>query len=430
MKWLTTYRVLSEMTEHLRWSTEELRRYRLWKLREVVRHAFFNSPFYRQFYGRQGIHPDDIRSLDDLKKLPILEKAMLQQVGPDQVCTLKSEAGVMIEVTSGSMGMPLRILRTWRDLYYIKAKIIRSFRQTGLRFYHRQAVLKSSAESLTGRHWFENFGILRKYWLSVVDPPEVNLRKLRRIRPHHVHGYPSGLLAIAELLQSRGQTFRIPNICCGAEVLDEPMRQAIENAFQAEVFDLYGTREVGNVAWECRAHQGLHINDDALIVELLDELDNEVPEGREGEIVVTYLDAYDFPFIRYRLGDRALRMPGNCPCGVNFGRLQQITGRSDSRIRLPSGEWVSGLVFQELRMLTCLAAFRILQDDPACVRLQLVFRDEAGKSEVDAIVKRTAGLLRNELQVIPEILPELEREAGGKIRAVICRLPQESTARS
>ena len=422
MKWLQTYRILREMNEHLRWSQEDLRRFQLWKLRELVRHAYFNSPYYHQWYVQNSFDPRDIQTLQVISRIPIVEKAMLLDADPMQVCTAKSSEGINIEKTSGSTGRPLQIPRTWRDLYYIKAKVIRAFQQTGFRFYHRQAVLKSSTETLTGRHWFENFGILRKYFLAVTDPPELNIKKLRRIRPQHLHGYPSGLLEIAEYLEKQGRMLRIPNICCGAEVLDEATRSMIQRFFAAQVFDLYGTREVGNIAWECRQHQGLHVNDDAILLELLDDSGREVPPGSEGEVVVTFLDGYDYPLIRYRLGDRAVRLAGACPCGVQFSRLHQVTGRSDSRIRLPSGEWISGLVFQELRALPDVAAFRIIQDDAASIKLQLLPKRELAADQIVEIVRKASSLVRGKLKVIPEILPAFPRDEGGKLRAVQCRL--------
>ncbi|HEX7343068.1 MAG TPA: AMP-binding protein [bacterium] len=422
MKWLNTYRILREMNDRLRWSQEDLRRFQFWKLRELVRHAYFNSPFYHQWYDRNGLSPEKIRDFGDLTKIAIVDKAMLLNADPMQVCTAKSGGEIFIEKTSGSTGHPLQIPRTWRDLYYIKAKVIRAFRQTGFRFYHRQAVLKSSTESITGRHWFENFGILRKYWLAVTDSPEVNVKMLRRIRPQHLHGYPSGLLEIAEYLEIQGKSLRIPLICCGAEVLDEAMRAMIQRVFEAQVFDLYGSREVGNIAWECAQHQGLHVNEDAIILELLDENGQEVAAGSEGDVVVTYLDGYDYPFIRYRLWDRAVRLEGECSCGVKFTRLHQITGRSDSRIRLPSGEWISGLVFQELRALPDVAAFRIVQDDTSSLKLQLWSKEILTPNRIDEIAQKTSALARHQLRIVPEILTSFPRDESGKLRAVQCRL--------
>ena len=431
MKWWKTYRILTEKRKRLYWSAEELNRYRSWKLRELVKFAYNKSPFYRKYYEQCGIHPDQIQTEEDLKRLPLVEKEMLRHTDPLQVITVNTKDGslneddLMGEVTSGSTGEPLKIKRTWRDLYYIKANDIRAYQQTGFRFYHRQVVLKSSTTSVTGRHWFEKFGILRKYWLSVKDSPEHNLAKLKEIRPQHLHGYPNGLLEIAELLQDRKETFIIPIICTGAEVMDQHMRQKISESFNAEVFDLYGVREVGNVAWECRAHQGMHVNDDAMIVELLDENGHEVSEEAEGEVVVTHLDSFDYPFIRYRLGDTALRQGGRCPCGVAFSRLKSITGRDDARIRLPSGRWITGMVFQELRTVPWLSAFRIVQDDPTSVKLQVVPKSTIQNGELKDLVAKVSDLIQGKLTVIFEALDKLERDKSGKLRAVICRLPLE-----
>lgn len=431
MKWWKTYQILSAKRKRLHWSTEEINQYRLRKLKEVAVFAYYNSPFYRKYYDQFGVHPDQIQTEEDIKKLPVLEKQSLRETDPLQVLTVKGEDGslneqdLMVEITSGSTGKPLKIKRTWRDLLFIKANVIRAFQQTGFRFYHRQVILKSSTEPVTGRHWFENFGILRKYWLAVTDSPEHNLARLKEICPYHLHGYPNGLIEIAEFLQKQNQTFTIPIICTGAEVMDQYMRRKISEAFHAEVFDLYATREVGNIAWECKAHQGMHINDDTMIVELLDENGNDVPEGVEGEIVVTHLDLLDYPFIRYRLGDRAIRLGGACPCGVAFSKLKSLTGRSDARIRLRSGKWITGMVFQELRTVPWLASFRVIQEDHESIRLQIVPKYSPQQGDVEALASQASELVQGELDVIPEVLDKLELDKSGKIRAVICRLPIE-----
>ncbi|TKJ41563.1 hypothetical protein CEE37_03080 [candidate division LCP-89 bacterium B3_LCP] len=431
MRWWNTYKILHDMKEKLHWSAAEIRRYQFWKLRQIVRFAYHNSPFYREFYDKAGFSPDQVVSFEDITKIPLLQKKQIQETDPSHVVTQRDENGEpadldwMVENTSGSTGRPLTIKRTWGDLYHIKAKIIRAFSQTGFRFYHRQAVIKSSAESLTGKHWFERLGILRKYWMAVTVSPEFNLESLRRIRPQHIHAYPSGVLAIAELLIERGQTLDIPVICTGAEVLDHISREKLQEAFNAEIFDLYGTREVGNISWECPAHNGMHVNEDALILELLDESGAPVPDGEEGQVVVTYLDGMDFPFIRYNIGDRAIRMPGICSCGIEFSRLKQVTGRSDSRIRLPSGKWISGLVFQELRDTTWLNAFRIVQDDEKAIKLQIAVRSKPQKRQLDALVKKTRKLVQDELDVIPEIVDKLEYDNSGKIKAVVCNLTSD-----
>lgn len=431
MRWWRTYRVLSDMNERLRWSHDEIRRYRLWKLRNLLRTAYYDSPFYRRFYDEHGVHPDQIKSEMDLMLLPILEKERLRQADPMDVVTLRVSSDMqekpqwVVEITSGSTGQPLNIYRTWRDLFMVKAKIIRAFQRTGFRFYHRQVVLKSSAESLTGKHWFERFGILRKYWLAITDPPGYNLRRLQEIRPHHLHGYPSGLLAVAQLLEKREETFHIPIICTGAEVLDPISRREIKAAFRSEVFDLYGCREVGNIAWECSQHEGMHINDDAMIVELLDESGNEVPDGEAGDVVVTFLDGLDCPFVRYRLRDRAVRKTGECPCGVKFDKLEGVLGRCDERIQLPSGDWISGMVFQELRTAPWISGYRIIQEDLSSVKLQVVPKAALKSGELEALVKRASELLQGKLNVIPEVLNKFDYDGSGKMRAVICRVHEQ-----
>ena len=430
MKWWNTYRILAEKRKHLHWSAEELFRYRSEKLRKLVLFAYKNSPFYRQFYDKYGVSPDVVQGEGDINRLPILEKKDLCPVDPLEVITLNKqgkpvdEKNLMLEVTSGSTGAALAIKRTWRDLHYTKANDIRAFQQTGFKIYHRQVIVKSSTDTITEEYWFNRLGILRKYYIAVTDDPEYNLAQLKKFRPHHLHGYPYGLVAIAQFLKDKREVLPIPVICTGAEVLDPQMRQLISDSFNAAVFDLYGTREVGNIAWECKCHEGMHINDDSMILEILDENGNEVADGVEGEVLVTHLDGLDYPFIRYRLGDRAVWIKGQCKCGVAFRRLKNLTGRTDACILLPSGEWITGMVFQELRVVPWMSAFRVIQDAPEYVRLQIVPKQKPSDANIEAVKSKASALLKDKVSVKVEIHDKLELDKSGKIRAVICRLPE------
>ena len=119
-----------------------------------------------------------------------------------------------------------------------------------------------------------------------------------------------------------------------------------------------------------------------------------------------------------------------CPCGVSFSRLNGLSGRSDARIRLPSGEWISGMIFCELRTVPWLSAFRIIQDDQESVRLQIVPKSSFGQGELEALVAQASRFMQGKLTVIPEVLDKLEPDKAGKLRAVICKLPIETYTNS
>jgi len=145
-----------------------------------------------------------------------------------------------------------------------------------------------------------------------------------------------------------------------SEVFDPVLRGRVEALVAAPAFNFYGSNEVGRIAQECPAHDGLHVNADRLIVEVVDAEGR--PADGEGEVVVTSLDAHAMPFLRYRLGDRAATIGGPCACGSSFPRLAAPSGRAWEVVRLPSGRRLSPVAFQVvLRSFGGIEQYRIVQ---------------------------------------------------------------------
>jgi phenylacetate-CoA ligase len=159
-----------------------------------------------------------------------------------------------------------------------------------------------------------------------------------RSRPTCLEGYADALYELAVRVERDALPMRAPGtIVSSAGTLLPHMRETIERAFGARVFDRYGSREVGDIAAECDRHEGLHVFGETTIVELVDEDGREVGEGGEGEVLVTSLHNYTMPLIRYRIGDRAVRGTDRCSCGRPYPLLAGVAGRSESRLRSMDG---------------------------------------------------------------------------------------------
>jgi phenylacetate-CoA ligase len=200
-------------------------------------------------------------------------------------------------------------------------------------------------------------------------------------------------------------------------------RTFIRSVFQAEIFDYYSSNECGIIAWECREHSGYHIDSDNIIVELMKN-GKPVPPGEEGEVVVTVLDSYAMPFIRYLLGDIAISMNERCRCGRGFPMLKMVTGRSNDCILLSNGRAVSPF------LLTCaiedipgITKYQIIQEDLNKVKIKIVKNEEMPDVDLLTIEQSIRALLDNTVEVEVLSVEEITRDTKtNKYRTVISLL--------
>ena len=237
--------------------------------------------------------------------------------------------------SSGSSGEPFRVYydaRAWSMLKYLVK--LRSRRAAGVALGDRVAILDAIPIAAEGEALLERAGRLRR--LSVFRPPAELATLLAGYRPSAIYALPSALLEVARAMEQGAPRVRAQRIFTSGELLSGGTRQALIAAFGAELFDVYGTSETKEIAWECRAGSR-HINADVVHVEILDERGAVVPPGTEGEIVVTLLVNRAMPLVRYRTGDRGALLGIPCPCGRGAPLLGVVSGREADILELPDG---------------------------------------------------------------------------------------------
>jgi phenylacetate-CoA ligase len=225
--------------------------------------------------------------------------------------------------------------------------------------------------------------------------------ELAAFAPDTVYGLPSALLEAGEELRSRGVRLRVRRVFTSGELLRPAVREAIADAFGAPVFDVYGSSETKEIAWECRAG-GMHINADVVRLEVLDEANRPVPRGVEGNLVATLLVNRAMPLLRYRLGDRASLLEHRCDCGHPFPLLGVVTGRRADMLVLAGGHRVSPYA------LTCamervgdVLRYQVTQVEPSRLRVRAILDSSADRGHV-------AGRIRSVIR--GEVAPFLETD--------------------
>lgn len=300
--------------------------------------------------------------------------------------------------------MRTSFLNDRRALPMLRALVLRNKRWTGWEIGRKEAVLWSSFPDLTKhRRWHRRLCdelLLRRLFLSAAEMSDEVMRRyaqaLDRYEPELITGYASALALLARFMRRNGLRLHPPRgIVSSAEALEEGDREEIESAFGARVFNRYGSREIGGIAQECEVHGGLHVNAEHVYLEVVDRAGNPCRPGETGEIVVTDLDNYVFPFIRYRIGDLGTAAHGPCPCGRGLPLLARVVGRSFDVITTPDGRYLCLTTYRFwIGDVRGIGGLQVIQHDLHTLELRIVADasfTEAERAKLEKRVRRHYG---------------------------------------
>ena len=318
---------------------EELRELQLERLQATVKRTFFNVPFYRRAFQEIGLEPGDIKSLDDLQKLPFTTKQDLRDNYPYGMFAVPMSEIVRIHSSSGTTGKPTVVGYTRHDIDVWSELMARALVcggatrhdiiqnaygyglfTGGLGIHYGSERLGASVIPISGGNTKRQVMIMKDYGSTVLTCT------------------PSYALHIAEVMAEMGIKPEEIKLRCGifgAEPWSESMRQEIEKRLGISAVDIYGLSEVigPGVGIECQEKNGLHIFGDHFLVEVIDPVTGQqLPPGQKGELVITSLTKEALPVIRYRTRDITTLLPGACPCGRTHLRVARFTGRTDDML--------------------------------------------------------------------------------------------------
>jgi len=317
----------------------DLRRlqYRLLKTQVLRLYSF--SPFYHRRMEETGVHPDDIRSLDDVSRLPFMYKSDLRDTYPDRLFTAEQEELVRYHVSSGTTGKPTVVGYTRGDLDRWTTSLARALTSCGI---GRGDVLQVSYgyglfTGGLGLHYGAE-AVGATVLPTSVGNTERQVELMQDLRVTAIACTPSYLLHIGEVAEQMGvdvrRDTRLRSAILGAEPWSEQMRDRIQDWLGIRAYDIYGTSELsGPMFTECLEQNGIHVWGDIAYTEIIDpETEEPLPPGEEGELVITILQKEALPIIRYRIGDVTTLHEEVCPCGRTHPRIGRITGRVDDML--------------------------------------------------------------------------------------------------
>ncbi|MDO5389996.1 MAG: AMP-binding protein [Eubacteriales bacterium] len=310
-------------------SKEQLAEYQIKKISETIKMAKENSPFYRETYQDLPL-PE---TMEDFKKYPLMDGDDLIRDGGKMLCVSQRDIQRVVTLsTSGTTKSPKRIYFTQQDQELTIDFFAYGMEEVTAKGERVAICLPWKSEGCVGDLLMR--GLQRREIQGVGVGLIENLHKAAdcMIRNHTqaAVAIPTQLLALMEYVKRQKMELPLKRVLTSTDLLSDSVRQRLE-AFGLEVFDHLGMTECGlGVALECKAHQGMHIRENDLYLEVVDLEGKPVPDGRFGELVMTTLTRNGMPLIRYRMGDRARILSGNCSCGSVLRRVE-VTGRLGER---------------------------------------------------------------------------------------------------
>ncbi len=393
-----------------------IERLQLERLQRTVRHCM-NSPFYRERFAGAGLTPDDIRSLDDLKKIPFTTKQDLRDTYPFGMASVPLDRCTRLHSSSGTTGNPTVILHTKRDLEQWAVAVARCLWMVGCR---PEDVFQNTSGygMFTGGLGFQYGAEL----LGMLTIPAAAGNTLRQIKfftdfgTTVVHAIPSYAARLYEVMCERGvdprRDTKLRIMAIGAEPHSEDTRRRIEEMLGVKAYNSFGMSEMcgPGVGFECKEQNGMHIWEDYYIVEIIDpDTLERVPDGQVGELVLTTLNREAMPLLRYRTRDLTRILPGDCPCGRCHKRIDRLKGRSDDMIILKGVNIFPIQIEQVLMQFRELASDYLITletidgNDVMTVEIELSDRfidDYAAFQKLERDIIRS---LRDEILVTPRI---------------------------
>ncbi|HPF20931.1 MAG TPA: phenylacetate--CoA ligase [Syntrophomonas sp.] len=318
---------------------ENLRELQLRRLKETVYRVYAFVPAYRAKMDEAGIKPDDINSLDDIKYLPFTTKQDLRDNYPFGLFAIPMSEVIRIHSSSGTTGKPTVVGYSRKDLDTWAELMARALYSAGAR--KRSVIQNAYGYGLFTGGLGMHYGA-EKIGASVIPTSGGNSK--RQIMLMQDFGStlltctPSYALFLAEIMQEMGidpQDLKLEAGVFGAEPWSENMRRELESKLHITAFDIYGLSEIigPGVAIECERRKGLHIAEDHFIPEIIDPVTREIlPEGSQGELVLTTITKEALPIIRYRTRDLTTLNHEICPCGRTHVRMHKVLGRSDDMV--------------------------------------------------------------------------------------------------
>lgn len=397
-------------------STEEIRSFQEARLHEAIDYAYTNSAFYRELFDSCKIRPADIRTIEDLRRLPVTTKQDLQLRNKDFLCVDSSQI-VDYVTTSGTLGEPVVFALTENDLDRLGYNELSSFTMAGCsRNDIMQLMTTIDRRFMAGLAYWLGARALGMGVIRVGNGiPELQWNTINSIHPTVCMCVPSFLMKLIAFAEENGIDYRscsLRKAICIGEALRQPdgnlttLGSRIHEKWpELELYSTYASTEMQASFTECSCHCGNHVPADLIIVEFLDDEGNPVAEGESGEVTITTLGVEGMPLVRFRTGDICIHYDSPCACGRNSTRLSSVIGRKGQMIKFKGTTLYPPALFDILDNIPEVKSYVVevytnsLGTDQVQIKL-------ASDNHSESFVKQIKDIFRSKVRVAPDVVFE------------------------
>lgn len=393
-------------------STKKIRSFQEKKLKDLLQYLSTNSTYYQRVFQENKIKTEDIKTLEDLSKIPITSKEQLQQFNDDFLCVPKSKI-VDFVTTSGTMGEPVTVGLTDADLDRLAYNEAISFACAGI---DQDDILQLTTtidrRFMAGIAYFLG---ARKLGAGIIRVgagiPELQWDTILKFKPTYLIVVPSFLLKLIEYAEQKGIDVNksgVKGAICIGEALREQdfslnvLSAKIKSKWDINLYSTYASTEMSTAFTECSEQQGGHQHPELIIVEVLDEDGKAVPKGKEGELVITTLGVEAMPLLRFKTGDMIIAHHTPCNCGRNTLRLGPVVGRKKQMVKY------KGTTLYPPAMANLLNDFNEVENHIIEIYHNSIGTDEIGikiatKNPSEELLLQIKDHFRSKLRVSPKI---------------------------
>jgi phenylacetate-CoA ligase len=392
------------------------------RLLRTIKDAYKNVPFYKEYYDKEKIDLNTIKTFSDIKYLPFLTKEHVRQNFPGKLLSkLANLDKCYISGTTGSTGKSVNFAYSKSTFFFYLSTSLRVYTMIGYKPWYKMAFIKYTPLPVIN---IPGLPLFKTYHIPSIAPIEKQMELLREYHPDLLAGYASIIYEMAHKLTPYDKKIIKPKIISlNSELSTEEEREFISQAFSCPVYDEYSTEETWMVASQCK-FKNYHLFIDNVYVEFLNDSGEDVKEGEIGEIVLTTLRSPVMPFIRYKIGDLGSFSLKDCPCGRKFPLLKSFEGRADDIFILPSGKKISSLKL--LNTFTkfiksdpkLMNEFKLVQDKIDHATIYLIPGEEYSNTRFSELVEQLNQILEKSIKITTKIVDSIDNQGKIKRKAI------------
>jgi phenylacetate-CoA ligase len=421
-------------------SAKKLKQLQDERLGQLLLHAFKNVPYYKGILTAAGVVKEGQVLLENFGNIPILTKEILHREGANFYSLDYLKRGFYTNHTGGSTGEPVTFIqdkeyKEWgmAHQYYFHTMGRRDIGEGLLKLWGSGRDVFKGSEKLSNRlqDRLSKVLLLNSFLMSE-EAMAGYVRKWNSFKPKLVIAYTSSIQELARYIRQSGRQVSTPaTVFCAAETLAEDVRRFIEEIVGCPVLNQYGSREAGAIACECPRKEGLHILELHNKVEILNSQGQQCKPGQIGGVVLTTLNNYSMPLIRYKIGDTAIPASDtSCSCGRGWSLIQKVTGRQMEVFRTQQGTSVPGEFFIHAIGVVYnkgyIRKFQVVQNDYDHITVRVVVEDEQAFNDCrDSLADSVRKVMGPECRVEFELVDDIRPTESGKFQYTISKVASQ-----